>query len=135
MMIKNIPCDGELVIQTIAMPGDTNANGDIFGGWVLSQMDLGGAIVAKTLSSSGRAVTVCINSMSFINPVKVGDLVACYAKLAKRGKTSVEVELETWTYNYTTGDSRLVTKGLFKYVAIDTYGKPIQLKPVNLTMI
>ena len=128
MMIKNIPCDGELVIQTIAMPGDTNANGDIFGGWVLSQMDLGGALLAKALSPSGRAVTVCINSMSFINPVKVGDLVACYAKLAKKGRTSVEVELETWTYNYINGETRPVTKGLFKYVAIDTHGMPIVLK-------
>ncbi len=128
MILKDIPCDGELVIQTIAMPGDTNSNGDIFGGWVLSQMDLGGAIIAKALSPFGRAVTVSINSMSFINPVKVGDLVVCYAKLLKRGRTSVEVELETWTYNYVSQESRPVTKGIFKYVAIDNFGKPVPIK-------
>jgi acyl-CoA thioesterase YciA len=128
MSIKSIPAEGELVIQTIAMPGDTNANGDIFGGWVLSQMDLGGAIVAKSLSSSGRAATVAIEGMSFINPVKVGDLVACYANIIKRGRTSIQVSLQTWTYNYTTRESKLVTKGIFTYVAIDNSGKPIPLK-------
>jgi len=128
MAIKSIPAEGNLVIQTIAMPGDTNANGDIFGGWVLSQMDLGGAIVAKSLSPFGRAVTVAIEGMAFINPVKIGDLVACYASIIKRGRTSIQVSLQTWTYNYTSRESKLVTKGIFTYVAIDNNGKPVQLK-------
>jgi acyl-CoA thioesterase YciA len=128
MMIKSIPAEGELVIQTIAMPGDTNANGDIFGGWVLSQMDLGGAIVAKSLSPFGRAVTVAIEGMAFINPVKVGDLVACYAQIVKQGRSSLQVNLQTWTYNYATHEARLVTKGIFTYVAIDDNGKPAPLK-------
>ena len=72
-----VEIDGELVMRTIAMPADTNSNGDIFGGWVLSQMDLGGGIIAKSNSPTGRAVTVSIDSMSFINSIKVGDMVLC----------------------------------------------------------
>lgn len=119
--------DGELVMKTIAMPADTNANGDIFGGWVLSQMDLGGAIIVKSHSPSGRAVTVSIDSMSFINPVKVGDVVSCYAKIIGMGRTSMKVQIQTWTYSYTTKESKHVTHGIFTYVAIDEHGKPCQL--------
>ncbi|MEN9947009.1 MAG: hypothetical protein RLZZ293_1395 [Pseudomonadota bacterium] len=118
---------GELVIRTIAMPADTNSNGDIFGGWVLSQMDLGGGIIAKSKSSTGRAVTVSIDSMSFINPVKIGDLVSCYAKLISSGKTSMKIHIETWTYSYITHETKLVTQGIFTYVAIDANGKPCSL--------
>lgn len=121
--------DGALVMRTIAMPGDTNSNGDIFGGWVLSQMDLGGGIVAKSNSISGRAVTVSIDSMSFINPVKVGDMVSCYAKLVSRGRTSMKIQIETWTYSYITQEAKHVTHGIFTYVAIDEHGKPCELKP------
>jgi acyl-CoA thioesterase YciA len=122
------PNRGELVIKTIAMPADTNSNGDIFGGWVLSQMDLGGGIIAKRYSSTGRAVTVSIESMSFINPVKVGDLVSCYAKLIKPGRTSIKIQLETWTYNYINETAKLVTSGIFTYVAVDEGGKPVVIK-------
>jgi acyl-CoA thioesterase YciA len=124
--------NGELVMRTIAMPSDTNANGDIFGGWLLSQMDLGGAIIAKSYSTSGRAVTVSIDSMSFINPVKVGDLVSCYAKLLSHGRTSMKVQIDAWTYSYTSHKLCHVTKGVFTYVAIDANGKPCPIieKPV-----
>lgn len=127
MTPHEIPAAGELVMKTVAMPGDTNANGDIFGGWVLAQMDLGGAVVAKCFSPSGRAVTVSIESMSFINPVKVGDLVSCYAKLIARGRTSMKVQIESWTFSYATRQIKRVTKGVFTYVAIDDEGIPVPL--------
>ena len=119
---------GELVIKTLAMPGDTNANGDIFGGWVLSQMDIGGGIIAKTYSPSGRAVTVAIESMAFINPVKIGEGVSCYAKVIKIGNSSMKISIETWVYNYATHVHNIVTKGVFTYVAVDENGKPIAIK-------
>ena len=127
MSTSELPITGELVMKTIAMPADTNANGDIFGGWVLSQMDLGGVIVAKAHSSTGRAVTVSIDSMAFINPVKVGDVVSCFAKLIHRGRTSMKIQIETWTYSYISKESKHVTHGIFTYVAIDENGKPCQL--------
>ena len=118
---------GELVIKTIAMPGDTNANGDIFGGWVLSQMDLGGSMLAKTYSPSGRCVTVAIESMVFINPVKVGQAVSCFAEIAKTGRTSITINLEMWVYDYVLHASKIVTNGVFTYVAIGDDGKPVPL--------
>lgn len=118
---------GELVMRTIAMPADTNANGDIFGGWVLSQMDLGGGIIAKSHSISGRAVTVSIDSMSFINPIKVGDMVSCYAQLISHGRTSMKIQIEAWTYSYISKETHHVTHGIFTYVAIDEHGKPCPL--------
>ena len=127
MSASEFPITGELVMKTIAMPADTNANGDIFGGWVLSQMDLGGGIVAKAHSSTGRAVTVSIDSMAFINPVKVGDVVSCFAQLIHRGRTSMKIQIETWTYSYISKESKHVTHGIFTYVAIDENGKPCQL--------
>lgn len=123
--------EGSLVIKTLAMPSDTNANGDIFGGWVLSQMDLGGGMLAKTYSPSGRAVTVAIDSMAFINPVKVGEVVSCYAKVVRYGKTSLQIAIETWVYDYTTHESKIVTRGSFTYVAIDKVGKPLPIVHVE----
>ena len=119
--------DGDLVIKTLAMPGDTNSNGDIFGGWVLSQMDLGGGIIAKTYSPSGRAVTVAIESMAFINPVRIGEGVSCYAKVIKFGNSSMKIGIETWVYNYSARTHKIVTKGVFTYVAVDEYGRPISI--------
>ena len=127
MSTSELPITGELVMKTIAMPADTNANGDIFGGWVLSQMDLGGGIVAKAHSSTGRAVTVSIDSMAFINPVKVGDVVSCFAQLIHRGRTSMKIQIETWTYSYISKESKHVTHGIFTYVAIDENGEPCQV--------
>lgn len=118
---------GDLVIKTLAMPGDTNSNGDIFGGWVLSQMDLGGGIIAKTYSPSGRAVTAAIESMAFINPVHIGEGVSCYAKVIKFGNSSMKIAIETWVYNYSARTHKIVTQGVFTYVAVDEHGKPISI--------
>jgi acyl-CoA thioesterase YciA len=120
--VSNGP-QGELVIRTIAMPADTNANGDIFGGWLLSQMDLGGAIYARNLSRS-RVTTVAIDAMTFITPVYVGDIVSCHATLAKVGRTSMRIAVEAWAQRSKGGDLVRVTEGTFTYVAIDDHGRP-----------
>ena len=118
---------GEIVIRTIAMPADTNANGDIFGGWLVSQMDLGGAVLARTLAGS-RVATVAIEAMSFVAPVNVGDTVTCYAELKGIGRTSMKVAVEAWSQHYSGGSERRVTQGVFTYVAIDAGGKPHPVK-------
>jgi acyl-CoA thioesterase YciA len=118
---------GELVIRTIAMPADTNANGDIFGGWLLSQMDLGGAILARNLARS-RVTTVAIDAMTFITPVYVGDIVSCHASLLKIGRTSMRIDVEAWAQRTKGGELVRVTEGVFTYVAIDDAGRP---HPVN----
>lgn len=114
---------GEITIQTIAMPGDTNANGDIFGGWILSQMDLAAGILAKKVSD-GRITTVAINSMSFLRPVQVGDIVSCFARLDKTGNTSMTINIDTWSNIHLPKRSIFVTTGTFICVAIDEHGKP-----------
>ena len=118
---------GELVIQTIAMPKDTNASGDIFGGWLMSQMDLGSSILAGKTANS-RVVTVAMEAMSFLQPVRVGDTVACYAWVEKIGRTSMTIPVEVWARRYRSGEQIRVTHGVFTYVAVDADGKPI---PVN----
>jgi len=118
---------GELVIQTIAMPKDTNRDGDIFGGWLISQMDLGSAILASKVAKA-RVVTVAIEGMSFLHPVRVGDTVACYAWVEKIGRTSMKIPVDVWVTRYMTGEQLRVTHGVFTYVAVDDAGKPI---PVN----
>ena len=114
---------GELVIRTIAMPADTNANGDIFGGWLLGQMDIGGAIYARNLARS-RVTTVAIDAMSFINPVYVGDIVSCHASLVKVGRTSMRIDVEAWAQRMKGGELVRVTEGVLTYVAIDEAGRP-----------
>ena len=114
---------GELVIRTIAMPGDTNANGDIFGGWLISQMDLGGAISARNVAHS-RVTTVAVDGMSFLAPVYVGDIVNCYATLEKVGRTSMKIRVDVWVQRAKEGTRVHVTEGLFTYVAIDDAGRP-----------
>ncbi len=114
---------GELVIRTIAMPADTNANGDIFGGWLMSQMALGAAIIAKDLSRS-RVTTVAVDGMVFHNPVFVGDIVNCHAHLLKVGRTSMRIHIEAWVQRGRDGQLLRVTEGVFTYVAIDDKGRP-----------
>lgn len=114
---------GELTIQTLAMPADTNPNGDIFGGWLVSQMDLAAGVLAKKLSR-GRAVTVAINSMTFLKPVHVGDVVSCHVELQKYGKTSMTIAVEVWAMPSNTLEKYKVTEGIFVFVAIDDQGKP-----------
>jgi acyl-CoA thioesterase YciA len=118
---------GELVIQTIAMPKDTNRDGDIFGGWLVSQMDLGSAILAGKVAKS-RVVTVAIEGMSFLNPVRVGDTVACYAWIEKIGRTSMKICVDVWVTRYRTGERVKVTNGVFTYVALGSDGKPTPVK-------
>ena len=119
--------DGEVVIRTIAMPADANANGDIFGGWLMSQMDLGGAILARGTAHC-RVTTVAVDGMSFLRPVNVGDVVTCYAKLLGIGRTSMKIAVEVWVQRYADSTLHQVTEGTFTYVAIDERGKP---QPVN----
>src|SRR5437764_15007980 len=111
-MAENDQPKGELVIQTIAMPKDTNRDGDIFGGWLVSQMDLGSAILAGKVAKS-RVVTVAIEGMSFLNPVCVGDTVACYAWIAEIGRTSMTICVDVRVTRYRSGDRVQATHGVF----------------------
>ena len=114
---------GVITIQTLAMPADTNANGDIFGGWLVSQMDLAAGVLAKKLAR-GRVATVAINSMTFLKPVHVGDVVSCHVELIKTGTTSLTIAVEVWAEPATSTGSYRVTEGNFTFVAIDDDGKP-----------
>lgn len=114
---------GTLVIQTVAMPADTNANGDIFGGWLVSHMDLGAGFASRRRARS-RAVTVSIDSLVFISPVAVGDTVSCYADLIKVGRTSMQFKMEAWTLSLKDDKHKKVAEGIFTFVAIDEEGKP-----------
>ena len=127
------PC-GDLCIRTLTMPADTNQNGDIFGGWLLSQMDLGGGVFASKLAKS-RTVTVAIEAMNFRKPVYVGDLVSVHANLVRIGKTSITVHLEAWVLRRKAVQSILVTDGNFTYVAIDDQGHPQVIKQPDAEMI
>lgn len=112
---------GRLILCTLAMPADTNPNGDIFGGWVLSQMDIAGGILAKE-ATEGRTVTVAVEAMKFIKPVHVGDVVRCYGRIDKIGHTSITLKLEVWVKPVAQGGGDIpfkVTEGRFVYVAID----------------
>ena len=112
---------GILISQTLAMPAYTNVNGDIFGGWLLSQMDLASAILAGRVAK-GRVATVAISSMSFIRPVPVGAIVGCYAELVKTGNTSLTIHSEVWISSRVDDDCEKVTEGEFVFVAIDDDG-------------
>ena len=119
--------EGELVICVVAMPADTNANGDIFGGWLVSNMDMGGGVASRRRARC-RVVTVAIDSMVFIKPISVGDTVSCYAKLLKIGNTSMQFKMEAWTVDFPNENIKKVAEGIFTFVAIDDHGKP---QPVN----
>lgn len=121
--VQSLEPQGELVIRMIAMPADTNPNGDIFGGWLMSQMDLGAAIYARNLSRS-RVTTVAVDGMSFLNPVNVGDIVNCHASLLKIGRTSMKIAVEAWVQRGSDGKLLRVTAGVFTYVALDDKGRP-----------
>lgn len=114
---------GVVTIQMIAMPLNTNIHGDIFGGWLVSQMDLAGGIFARQYSH-GRTVTVSINSMVFKNPVHVGDVISCYVSLVKRGKTSITLNIDVWSNTHIPEITQKVTTGVFVYVAVDSDGHP-----------
>ena len=114
---------GELTIQTLAMPANTNAHGDIFGGWIVSQMDLAAGVLAKKVAC-GRVVTVAINSMVFLKPVHIGDVVSCYVELIKLGTTSLTLGVEVWVLPVDQPQRYQVTEGVFVFVAIDEEAKP-----------
>ncbi len=118
---------GELSLRTLAMPADTNANGDIFGGWLLGQMDIaGGIFVGKSFRL--RSVTVAIEAMTFRKPVYVGDVVSVFTDTVRVGRTSVAVRVEAWVTRSNELQMILVTDGTFTYVAIDEHGKPTPVK-------
>lgn len=122
--------EGQPALRTIAMPADANPNGDIFGGWLLSQMDLAGSVIAYE-RAGGRVATVAIDAMSFRLPVFIGDLVSCYASVKRVGNTSIQVEVETYVRRRESGDLVLVTDGLFTFVAIDRRGNPRPIPKVE----
>lgn len=118
-----VPPTGEPALRTIAMPADANPNGDIFGGWLLGQMDLAGGNVANQ-RARGRVVTVAVERMEFHLPVSVGDEVSCYATIQRIGRSSMTIGVETWVRRRDGGAKVRVTQGVFTYVAIDQNGRP-----------
>jgi acyl-CoA thioesterase YciA len=114
-----------MILRTLAMPKDTNPNGDIFGGWILAQMDIAGGILAKEIAK-GRVATIAVNSMKFIRPVSVGDAVCCYGDVLKLGTTSITLHLQVWVKPLWRGTDTTrrwqVTEADFTYVAIDEQG-------------
>ena len=114
---------GTLSIRTLCMPADTNQNGDIFGGWLLGQMDIAGGIFAST-TAKGRTATVAVDAMTFRKPVYVGDVVCVYADLIRIGTTSIAVHVEAWAIRRNEMTRQLVTEGNFTYVALDDGGRP-----------
>ncbi len=118
---------GEITLQSVPLPADSNANGDIFGGWLMSQMDLGsGILAAKT--AQARVVTVAMEGMSFLEPVRVGDTVACFAWVERIGRTSMTIPVEVWVRRFMDGRQVRVTRGVFTYVAVDEAGRPIPVR-------
>ena len=114
---------GKLVLQTLAMPAHANANGDIFGGWILSQMDLGAGMAAKRCSHS-RVATLAVDRMLFKQPVMIGNSIHVYADIIKVGCTSMKINIEVWAQCWDSDRTWKVTEGMFTSVAIDEHGKP-----------
>jgi acyl-CoA thioesterase YciA len=118
----------EPALRAIAMPADANANGDIFGGWVLSQMDLAGGSLAVQ-RARGRVATVAITGMSFRLPVFIGDEVSCYGTITKIGRSSITIHIESWARRHRSGERVRVTEGTFTYVALGDDRKPRKVPP------
>ncbi|MGX5734637.1 acyl-CoA thioesterase [Bosea thiooxidans] len=114
---------GTLAVRITAMPSDTNANGDIFGGWVMSRMDQAGGI-AGVDRAQGRVVTVAVEAMTFIHPVKVGDVLSVYTEIESIGRTSMRIHVEAWAKRFRTSLHEKVTDATFTFVAIDEEGRP-----------
>ena len=118
---------GTLTLQTLSMPADTNPYGDIFGGWLMSQMDVAGAILAQEIAK-GRVTTVAVGSMVFLSPVPVGATVSCYSTLKEVGRTSIRTMIEVWIKTFANPELTKVTEGEFIYVAIDNNGRTRPVK-------
>ncbi|NOR61382.1 MAG: acyl-CoA esterase [Rhodobacteraceae bacterium] len=121
-MVNNMPPLSPVALQTIAMPADTNVNGDIFGGWLMAQMDLGASVPAR-IRAKGRVATVAVEGMTFHKPVLVGDLVSIHADILKEGRTSLHIGVEVWVTRQPSGDRKKVTEARFIFVAVDSDGK------------
>jgi acyl-CoA thioesterase YciA len=118
-----VPPSSEPAIRTIAMPADTNAHGDIFGGWLLCQMDLAGSTVA-TRRANGRVVTIAVTGMTFHRPVLIGDEVSCYCEIERIGNTSITIRIESWVRRGLDNTPIKVTEGDFTYVHVGADGRP-----------
>jgi len=114
--------NGELVLQTVAMPSDTNPRGDIFAGWVMSQMDMAASIVVTKITRS-RVATVAVNGMDFMSPVHVGAVVSCYVQVSNMGRSSMTVNVEVWVDHKVTFEPVKVTESEFVFVALDDQGR------------
>ncbi len=125
-IMENEP-QGEVTVRTMAMPRDTNPMGDIFGGYLLSQMDIAGGIYTQKIAR-GRTVTIAVDSMTFHKPLYVGDVLCCYCDTIKIGRTSIAVKVEAWTIRQFKSEREKITEGVFTYVAIDDNHKP---RPVD----
>ncbi|OOV86867.1 acyl-CoA thioesterase [Oceanospirillum linum] len=121
---------GRLTTRTMAMPADTNPSGDIFGGWVLAQMDIAAGICASQRAQQ-RVVTVAVEGMSFIRPVKVGDILGVYTDVAEVGKTSMKIHVEAWVRRGQIGLREKVTEAIFKFVALDDDGNSTPVPEKN----
>ena len=126
MTTKN-DVSGELSLRTLAMPADTNPNGDIFGGWLMSQMDIAGSIYAMK-QCAGRVVTVAVDSMVFHSPVNVGDIVCCYANTTREGNTSITIKIEVFVFKRFQKERTKVTEAIFTYVRINDEGRPVKIR-------
>lgn len=131
---------GELVLRTLAMPADTNANGDIFGGWIMSQMDIAGGILSKEAANHPRMVTVGVEAMRFHKPVKIGDVVCCYGAVRRIGNTSITIHLEVWVKPVLRQEEFrcprfMVTEADFTYVAIDDSGNKTNISRADPTPV
>lgn len=124
---------GEPALRAIAMPGDANPNGDIFGGWLLAQMDLAGGSVASQ-RAQGRVATVAITGMTFHMPVFIGDEVSCYAEITHIGRSSMTIRIESWVRRHLSCERVRVTEGIFTYVAIDAARRPRPVPPETETI-
>lgn len=121
---------GALTVRVIAMPADTNANGDIFGGWVMARMDQAGGI-AGVERAQGRVVTVAVEAMTFIRPVKVGDVLEVFTEVEGVGRTSMKIHVEAWARRFRTHLREKVTDATFTFVAIDEDGRPRPVPPLT----
>ncbi|MBK6998426.1 MAG: acyl-CoA thioesterase [Rhodoferax sp.] len=128
-----LPTDEELVLKVIPMPADCNANGDIFGGWVMAQVDLAGSVIPARYTQ-GRMATVAVNEFIFKHPVRVGDILSFFSKLSRIGRTSITVQVEVYAERYgTQGTYIKVTEATVTYVAIDDSGRPREIPKKTAT--
>ncbi len=128
--MADAPPHGVLTIRTVPMPADTNTAGDIFGGWVLSQMDIAGGIAAAD-HAQARVATVGIEAMSFLKPVSVGDILSVYCDLARVGRTSMAIRIEAWVQRRPSRELLKVTEGVFTFVSLDSDGHAQAVRPLD----